>query len=238
MAAHRAGQWAAIAMVGVGVVVIANWPVATRYGVNWSWSAKRIPLYEKAINFLSRDLQTRRLAREVAGQAATDEERLLRLFHWVNEQVRPVPSGFPIVDDHVWNILVRGYGAPDQRAEAFAVLASYAGFPATAVCVQQPAIKGGTCLTVVQHQGRRLVFDVHFGVVFRNEQGALASIEDLLRNPALITAAAEGKVPPALPYAPHFTELAKADLRFFRMENQKPWGRFKSELLRLVRMAR
>ena len=220
------------------VLLVLSWPVTTRFGVNWEWSSKRLPMYEKAINFISRDLQTRRLASEVTGGASDDEAKLLRAFTWVTEHIRPTPEGFPIVDDHVWNILVRGYGSPDQQAEAFAVLASYAGFPATATCLQTAGMQGGACLTIVQFHGRQAVFDAPHRIVFRNEHGALASIEDLLRQPALITAAAKDHVPAHVPYEPHFVQLANVHLRFSRMENQKPWRRFANELLRLARIVR
>jgi hypothetical protein len=52
----RARLWvrrtvAALLLISAGVI-IGSWPVTTRYGVNYQWSSKQIPLYEKAINFL------------------------------------------------------------------------------------------------------------------------------------------------------------------------------------------
>jgi len=38
----------------VAVAIIAQWPVTTRFGANYAWSSRRIPLYEKLINFVSR----------------------------------------------------------------------------------------------------------------------------------------------------------------------------------------
>ena len=110
--------WIVAAGIGMTVIATANWPVTTRWGVNYHWTSAKIPLYEKVVNFLSRDRQTRRIAHEIVRGAATDDERLVKIFAWVQEHVQPVPDGFPVVDDHPLNILIRGYGAGDQRTEA------------------------------------------------------------------------------------------------------------------------
>src|SRR5688500_16162302 len=99
----------------------------TRQGVAYQWSTKRIRLYEKSIELISRDIQTKRLVREIIAGQSTPQARLLTILIWVDEHVRPSPEGFPLVDDHVLNVILRfRYGAPDQRPEAFALLATYA----------------------------------------------------------------------------------------------------------------
>ena len=230
-------QWGLLAILGVlsFFVIMGNWPVTTRFGVDGHWSSKRISVYEKAINFLSRHLQTRRLAREVASGATTDEEKLVNIFSWVSEHLQPTPDGFPVVDDHVWHIFVRGYGAGDQRTEAFAVLASYAGLPATSVTLHVPDAQGALLLAAAQSHGRTLVFDIPRHVLFRNQEGALASIEELQRDPELVRQATQGATIRGIPYERFVAQLDKATLRFSRMGNQRPWFRFRSELLRLLR---
>lgn len=111
-----------------GVFLLGSWPVTTRSGVNYQWSSKPIPLAEKAVHFLSRDLQTRRLSREIVRGASNEQEKMDKIFSWVTRNIRSVPPGFPVVDDHIQNIWIRGYGTPDQRAEVFALLSSYSGF--------------------------------------------------------------------------------------------------------------
>ena len=219
-----------------GVLLAAHWPVTTRYSVNYQRYRASISLYEKLTNFYSRHLQTRRLVRAVTSGVTGDDEKLLTIFSWVQEHVRPTPPGFPVVDDHVWNIFVRGYGAEDQRTEAFTILASYAGFPAASVDLDVPDARGRLrlYLGVVQCQGRTRVFDINHQIAFRNERGALASVDDLLRNPALVTQAAPGLTLHGVAYERYVARLGQEDIQFSRMGNQRPWFRLRSELMRLV----
>lgn len=218
----------------IGIVLVAHWPVTTRYGVDYRWSSTHIPLYEKLVNFYSRDLQTRRLVREVTKGVTEDDEKIVTIFSWVTKHVQPTPPGFPVVDDHVWNIFVRGYGTEDQRTEAFTILASYAGVPAASVDLKIPGTAGRLYLGIVQYRGRALVFDVNRRIAFRNEEGALASMDDLLRNPALVTRAVPGVTIGGVPYERYVARFVPADMRFSRMGNQRPWFRLRSELMRLV----
>ncbi len=74
----RWGSWACGA--AVVVTVIAGWPVSTRYGINCQVSTRRMTLFEKCMDFVSRDLQGRRIAREVVGETADSEMRLTKIF--------------------------------------------------------------------------------------------------------------------------------------------------------------
>lgn len=231
---HDRGRLRRGLVVLVAVMVIGNWPVTTRYGVTYQWFQKRIPLYEKAINFLSRHLQTRRLAREVAGGVTGDDAKLFTIFSWVKEHVQPTPQGFPVVDDHVWDIFVRGYGAADQRSEAFAALASYSGFRAGVVALSVPEARSNLLLAFVQRHGKSLVFDIQRQLVFKNEAGALASVEDLIRNPALVTRVVGELTIDGIPYERFIAQLSGARVEYGRIGGQQPWVRFRNEFLRLL----
>jgi len=227
---HRIGG----TVLALGVVVgLAHWPTTTRYGINYRWASRRIPLYEKTINFLSRHLQTKRLAEELTRGAANDEEKLLTLFQWVGAHVQPTPKGFPVVDDHPLYILIRGYGAEDQRTEAFALLAHYAGFSSSVARLKAPGT--GTLLHVaLVRQGiRHLVFDITHQLVFRTAQGELAGLEELRHDPVLLASASQGLLVDGVPYERFF--LAEASLSSYsRSDAQELWPRLWQMMRRLV----
>ena len=220
--------------MALGVIVLGAWPVTTRYGVNYQWSIKRISLFEKTVNFISRDVQVRRLAAEVAGSASSEEQRVLAIFAWVVRNVRPTPEGFPIVDDHVLHILIRGYGAPDQRAEALAVLASYNGMPATAAPVSIPEGRVSLALTLVRVDRRIAVFDVTHELAFWNNAGVLADLDEIAREPALVTGVVGGISVSGVPYERYVDAIRGLRPVFDRMERQKLWPRIKFEVGRLA----
>ena len=116
-----------IVVAGLGFAAL---PATTRQGLNFEVSARRTPLYIKAMEFLVRDHEYRRLADEITAGATTDEQRALALFGWTRTHIRPRPGGWPVVDDHILNIIIRGYGEDDQMADVFTTLTTYAGVPA------------------------------------------------------------------------------------------------------------
>lgn len=143
----------------IGIIAVFSWPVTTRYGVDYRWSSRQIPLGEKGLDFLHRDFETRRLVREVTEGASGDEEKLKRITAWVSANVRPVPPGFPVVDDHIQNVWIRGYGTSDQRAEVFALLASYSGFSAAARTVRPTGVSAPRWGAWVRGQQGTFLFD-------------------------------------------------------------------------------
>ncbi len=182
-----AARGSVAALAGLSLFVLTR-PVATRQGVNYEVSEHRVPLYLKATDFMNRSVQYRQIAEEVAGALPSDESRALAVFEWTRRNVRPTPDGFPVVDDHILNIVTRGYGMPDQRADVFATLATYAGVPAFWQTLRLSASDGGLILTFVLIDGRWRVFDVGAGLAFRNERNELATLDDLRRQPECVPA--------------------------------------------------
>ena len=227
---NRRMAWATAAVL---LIAAALWPVTTRYGINYRWSSRRITLFEKAVHFISRDLQTRRLVAELTRGVERGEPTLIRLFEWTVANVHSTPEGFPVVDDHPLHILLRGYGAEDQRTEAFALLASYAGFPATAVTLRVPGRDAGLIVAAVRAGPRTLIFDVNHGVIFRNEAGRLADLVELSRNPLAVRRAAGNLMVGGVPYARFFEGVDRQIPTFERMEGQKPWPRLRQEVTHL-----
>ena len=164
---RRKLQLLAVLAIVASLVIIARWPVTTAVGIDYRVTVKQLTLFEKAAAFVSRDLEMRRLMREIVGTGGTQEQRLLRMYDWVSDNVHPIPPGLPVVDDHVLYIFVRRYGAIDQRAEALAALASYDSMPATTLALGKDPKRQLVQLTVVQLADRLVVFDVNNGITFR-----------------------------------------------------------------------
>jgi len=226
----RRSLFAAAAVVTI--LVVAGWPVESRSGLNYTYSSVRMPLYEKVIDFASRDLQTRRLLAGIIDGAPSDEAKLIAIFNWVRARVQPTPAGFPVVDDHPLHIIIRGYGQDDQRTEAFAVLASYAGMPSTAATLRA---SGGQPLIVAASAShdRLYIADVVNGVMFRDAGGHLADVDRMLADPTIVPASAAGLMVHGISYDSYFVSLPSFQPNFSRMELQKPWSRLAAEAARL-----
>ena len=179
---------AALVMV-VGVTTVGLWPVSTRQGVNFEVSARRMPLYLKAMEFVDRSAEYSRIAeRHHQRYRLRRRQGAWRSFDGPGSISSLCRRGFPVVDDHILNIIVRGYGQPDQQADVFATLTTYAGLPAFWQSMGKTAAGqgGGVPLTLVSISGRWVVFDVAEGAVFRNARGELATLDDLHNHPRAV----------------------------------------------------
>ncbi len=154
-------------------------PVATHQGLNYVVTAHRIPLGLKLYQFLHRDGAYRGLAAQITRGLTEDEARLKALLSWVRSCVRPVPPGSPVVDDHILNIIQRGYGADDQISDLFSTLATYAGHPAFWKVLRHEEGVGKRVLSLVRVNGRWTVWDAVQGVGLRDAGGNLLSVEEL-----------------------------------------------------------
>lgn len=233
-------------LVGVGLVtllagllVVANASVTTKKGVNFEVTTHRLPLYVKTIEFLDRHAQYRQLADEITRGVVTDEGRILAVFNWTTRNIRPTPDGWPVVDDHILNIVIRGHGLADQRADVFATIASYAGVPSFWCKVDAPGTKDGLILSFARLGGRWVVIDVDHGFVFRTAGGAMATAEDIAVNPALLPADARSLMVGSTPYRLVFDSLRTPPIpRLLRAELQMPWPRLWYETRRTVGLER
>ena len=161
---------------------ILAFPATTRQGVDYQMTVHRLPLAGKAAAFLLRHYEYRRLAAEVTHGFATDELKAVTLMEWVQNHIRPIPPGWPVVDDHVLNIIIRGYGTQDQMADVFTVLSTYAGVPAFWKVVRIQKDQEGVVLSFLKIDGQWTIWDAGKGVAFRDETGRLLGVQELIRH--------------------------------------------------------
>jgi hypothetical protein len=209
------------------VMTIACWPTSRFVGVNFVVTQQRLPLWVKAMEFIDRDRNMAETSRAILGGIDGDEARAAAALAWTRANIRNVPAGFPILDDHIWHVVIRGYGQSDQQADVFTTLLAYAGVPAywTLIGDQPEEIP----ISYVRIRDRWRVYDVHRGLVFRNTGGELATPEELAANHDLIrTAAAAAAVADGENYLTRFTgyrapvapDVMRADLQ---MPGRRLW---------------
>jgi len=207
----------------VCAIAAANIPVTTRQGVDYEVRAYHIPLYIKVIEFIDRDYQYRRLVREITAGVPCGEAQVLAIFNWCVANIRHKPDGFPIVDDHPLNIIVRGYGVKDQFEDVFTILCTYAGFEAFYKEIVQPSGER-YLIAFVKIGGKWYPFSVNRAIA-PEKGGKPVSIGDIAAEPAS-AAAFIGTFPGFEPRA-FVVEAEKAigEERSTRVRGQSPMGR-------------
>ena len=220
-----------------GPIAIAMVPVETKQGIDFSVSTYTIPLYAKTLDFVQRDSSYARLAQRIVGEQASAESRALTIFDWTRKNIRDTPAGFPIVDDHVSHIIIRGYGQNDQKTDVFTTLTTYAGVPAFWTLTEPPSPALILSFVWIDRQWR--VFDVENGIVFRNRSRALASAEELARDPSLVEFVAVDRMHRGKPYSSYFADFRPSEPPdLLRAELQMLWPRASHRLKRLVGLGR
>jgi len=119
-----------LAFITACVVFFLNIPLTTLQGVDGVVKAKSIPLYAKVCGFLYRDFQYKDTAGMIISGKNSDRQKIQAIYTWTIENIQKQPVWLKSVDDHIWNIVVRGYGSGDQKADVFTTVASYAGYDA------------------------------------------------------------------------------------------------------------
>ena len=112
------------------MIVLLNIKVTTRQGVNYQVHTIRIPLYLKILDFMDRHYNYKQLVQRIIKNEHDKQERVMKIFSWTYHNIRKQPEELPVVDDHVWHIIVRGYGVSDQSCDVFATLCNYTGIDA------------------------------------------------------------------------------------------------------------
>lgn len=164
----------------VSGVLILNTETNTQQCINYKCHANKIPLYLKLLNFFDRHYNYTHLTKTIIKDAATDEERMMKLFSWTRQSIKDMPEGFPVIDDHVWHIIVRGYGSSEQLQDVFTTLCNYIGLSAFFDAIFTPMRRNKKIVSFVCIDKKWLVFDAYEGVYFKNSENQLAGIDELI----------------------------------------------------------
>ena len=214
------------------MLTVACWPTTRYVGVNFVVTEQQLPVWVKAMEFIDRDINLARTADAVLAGVAGEEEKVRAALAWTNANVKPQPADFTVVDDHIWNILVRGYGTSDQQADVFTTLLAYSGVPAFWTMVGREPDEMPISYAKVGE--RWCVVDVRRAIIFRTASGALVSTSDVERSPAILRESAAA-LPDAQKYLEHFDGFrAPAPPEEMRADMQRPMRRLSFEVRKLI----
>lgn len=213
---------------------VLNTTVVTRQGINYKTFEIEIPLYLKILNFYDRHFNYKWLVRRVTKNLKTKEEKVFRLFQWTYETIQRQPESLPIIDDHVWNVFLRGYGVDDNFHDLFTTLCNYVGVDSFLLRVKNKNSNEVTKFSLVQTQRGWVIFDPFEGVYFTNEQGDWATIKEIKEQNWKLRKLGGTKTSDSFyyPFFKHLPEIKK--MGYQRANLQSPMNRFKYQLNKLL----
>lgn len=217
------------------LIGMLNISVTTKQGINYRVRTLKIPLYLKILDFLDRYYNYRLIVERITTNSAGEKDSILRIFNWTYENIKPAPQGYPVIDDHVWHIIVRGYGVNDQSSDVFTTLCNYAGADAFFNWVGGGDNEQRIPLSFVKINGRWSVFDPYSGVYFTNHAGQVADIEEILRGDWQVESIG-GSNGPDVNYAVYLKNLQHIKgIGAARANMQSPFNRLKYEIKKCLR---
>ena len=165
----------------ITAAILLNLEVTTQQGVNYKVHAIKVPLYLKLLDFYDRHYNYEVLVKKITSGAVSDEDKAMKILEWTSKSIKDNPKELPVIDDHVWHIIVRGYGVDDQFQDVFTTLCNYANLNAFYYKLYSGTGDGRKPLSFVRLGNRWTIFDVYNGAYFVNKNGQIASIGDLYR---------------------------------------------------------
>ncbi|HDZ77178.1 MAG TPA: transglutaminase domain-containing protein [Candidatus Omnitrophica bacterium] len=177
-----------VVILCMGIFMLLNIEVSIQQGINFQVRSIKMPLYLKVLDFFDRHYNYKNLVREIIEDSDSKPERIAKIFDWTHSNIKRVPEGVVIIDDHVWHIIVRRYGTNDQSADVFSTLCNYAGVEAFFDFIYADAGKGMMPLAFVKINNAWGVFDPYNGVYFKNRAGEFASIKEIKEGNCLLYA--------------------------------------------------
>jgi len=222
-----------IVLVVSGTVFI-KLETVTRVGMDYKVQTLKIPLYLKILNFYSRHFNYQWLIERVIEDSDNDEDKVIRLLNWTLEHIKQQPESLPVMDEHVWSVIVRGYGVPDNFNDVFTTLCNYAEVNAYFI-----TLNNGKDIyfpvSLVQIEGKWTVMDPYNGVYFRNSSGNFAGIQDIkTRNMKLVRISDPAKLD--VDYNALASSIPnKPGVRFSHANTQSPSNRLMLQVERRLR---
>lgn len=219
-----------VACVALGLLLLLNCELTYKQGINHQVQTIRIPLYLKVLDFFDRHYNYKNLVAKIIKKYDNQAERVTKIFNWTHSNILKVPRGLPIIDDHVWHIIVRGYGTNDQSCDVFSVLCNYAGVDAFFDFIYTKDKKEVMPLAFVRLEGGWSVFDPYSGVYFENKSGGFASIKQMQDGDAALysIAVTDKRITDYLKYIANLHFLK--DMGFKRANVQSPLRRLLYEV--------
>ena len=211
------------------LLIVFNIKVTTRQGINYKWHTIRIPLYLKILDFFDRHYNYKELVKRIVKDAKTEKEQAMKIFGWTHKNIRRIPERFPIIDDHVWYTIVRGYGVRDQSCDVFTTLCNYVGIDAFFKWVYKADRSERIPFSFVKIEGNWSVFDPFYGAYFKNKNGEIADIEELKAGYTWFIETIDAR--PNVDYAAYFDNLPTIkDIGLTRANVQTPMKRLLFEI--------
>ena len=207
-------------------VFFLNISLTTQQCADYRCRTVSIPLYLKVLDFFDRHYNYKQLTKTIAKDVKDKETRAIKILEWTQANIKRNPRDLPVIDDHVWHIIIRGYGVDDQFQDVFSALCNYSGMEALFITLNAKDSAVKKPLSFVKLKNGWSIFDAYNGVYFQNKTGKIASIKDIISGDWQALSICAEQIQD---YGIYFQNLSSLDIeknKLTRSSIQSPFKRF------------
>lgn len=193
------------------VYLLLNIPLSTQQCIDYSCQSIKLPLYLKTIDFFDRHYNYNNLVKRIVSPQDSKQDRMLKILQWTYANIRRQPKELPVVDDHVWHIIVRGYGEDDQFQDVFSTLCNYAGVSSFFTVIETKDKVYKKPMALLKLKRGWSIFDAYSGVYFINAKNEIADLNELKSGACqAVSLSGTGEIPD---YSALFNQLESIDFK-------------------------
>ena len=220
-----------LAIIAIGFILNVN--VTTKQCINYQCYTRKLPLYLKILDFFDRYYNYKQLVKIIINDTVTEQDRVMKIFEWTYENIKKRPAGLPVIDDHVWHIIIRGYGTSDQASDVFTTLCNYAGIDAFFTWAMTPDRSKKIPFSFVKIKDKWYIFDPYNGIYFKDNKGNLLDVELIKSNRYSVQGRRDGI---KINYSSYISNLPSIkNLGLQRSNIQSPLNRFLFEIKKWIK---
>ena len=165
----------------ISLWLFLNIQTSTTQGINYQTRELKIPLYLKIANLFDRHYNYKWLVGRILHDQKEESEKAKAIFHWTATHIKKQPPELDVIDDHVWHIIVRGYGVADQAADVCATLSNYSGLKSFILKLKgiNGSVPSHIIFSAVFFDGAWHLNDTYRHITIENSQGKWSTINEI-----------------------------------------------------------
>ena len=145
-------------------------------GVNYKVTEYQIPIYLKIFDFYDRHYNYKYLVKNINKNINNEKDIIINTTKWIKNNIKKIPEGVDIIDNHTLTIFERKLGTDDQFSDLLSVLLVYSNIDSFYIGKFN---QNWHPLTFFKINDSWSVIDPFYGVFFTNNERLFASIEDI-----------------------------------------------------------
>lgn len=158
------------------IVILLNKETTRTIAINYKVTEYNIPIHLKINDFFNRHFNYKYLVNKINPNSNNTKDFILNTTKWVNQNIKKIPEGVDVVDNHPLTIIYRRLGAQDQFNDILSVFLIYLDIDSFFISkfdnINHP-------LTFFKVNNYWSILDPYYGIYFMNEKESFASIEEL-----------------------------------------------------------